>query len=308
MTPPPRTRQQRTLDALNRLDHDVDVWIATADEDGGAPYLIPLSFLWDGSTLLVATPAASPTGRNLRATGRVRLGIGPSRDVVLIDGTAQALAAAELPDEIGDAFAVKTGFDPRQDSNLFVYFRIRPLRVQAWREANELRGRDLMRDGHWIDGSPDGPDGLDGDSNSVLSKLSEPRYQLRPVGRVESPLTDRHTAPKQGDEGAPLARVVFGPDLREAAADLRVGDRVLVLTWLHQGQRDVLSVHPRGAKNRASTGVFSTRSPDRPNPIGLHTVTIEAVEDNAITVRGLEAIDGTPVLDVKPVLRPVDQR
>ncbi|HKS49749.1 MAG TPA: tRNA (N6-threonylcarbamoyladenosine(37)-N6)-methyltransferase TrmO [Amycolatopsis sp.] len=138
--------------------------------------------------------------------------------------------------------------------------------------------------------------------------MPEATYELRPVGWVTSPLTDRETAPKQGDEGAPPARVVFRPDLREAAADLRTGDEVLVLTWLHQGRRDVLSVHPRGDTNRPRQGVFSTRSPDRPNPIGLHAVTITAVEEGAIVVRDLEAIDGTPILDVKPVLGAVHER
>jgi tRNA-Thr(GGU) m(6)t(6)A37 methyltransferase TsaA len=132
--------------------------------------------------------------------------------------------------------------------------------------------------------------------------LTDPTYELRPIGRVESPLTDRAAAPKQGDEGAPRARVVFLPEFREAASGLREGDEVLVLTWLHLGRRDVLSVHPRGDAKRPLTGVFATRSPDRPNPIGLHAVAIEAVEEDAITVRDLEAIDGTPVLDVKPVL------
>jgi tRNA-Thr(GGU) m(6)t(6)A37 methyltransferase TsaA len=132
--------------------------------------------------------------------------------------------------------------------------------------------------------------------------LTDPTYELRPIGRVESPLTDRAAAPKQGDEGAPRARVVFLPEFREAASGLREGDEVLVLTWLHLGRRDVLSVHPRGDAKRPLTGVFATRSPDRPNPIGLHAVAIEAVEKDAITVRDLEAIDGTPVLDVKPVL------
>jgi tRNA-Thr(GGU) m(6)t(6)A37 methyltransferase TsaA len=138
--------------------------------------------------------------------------------------------------------------------------------------------------------------------------VSELTYRLRPVGRVESPLTDRTAAPKQGDEGAPLARIVFRPEFREAARDLREGDEVLVLTWLHQGRRDVLRVHPRGDTNRPRKGVFATRSPDRPNPIGLHTAVIEMVEENAITVHDLEAIDGTPVLDVKPVLGKPDQR
>jgi tRNA-Thr(GGU) m(6)t(6)A37 methyltransferase TsaA len=138
--------------------------------------------------------------------------------------------------------------------------------------------------------------------------MNQPGYQLHPVGWVESPLTDRDLAPKQGDEGAPPARVVFRPEVREAAADLDVGQEVLVLTWLHQGRRDVLAVHPRGDPDRPRQGVFSTRSPDRPNPIGLHAVTIVGVDDDAITVTDLEAIHGTPVLDVKPVLGPTHER
>jgi tRNA-Thr(GGU) m(6)t(6)A37 methyltransferase TsaA len=133
-------------------------------------------------------------------------------------------------------------------------------------------------------------------------------YALRPVGRVESTLTDRASAPRQGDEGAPSARIVFGPEFREAARDLRAGDEVLVLTWLHQGSRGTLSVHPRDDVNRPLTGVFSTRSPDRPNPIGLHDVTIQNLEEDAITVNNLEAIDGTPVIDIKPVLGQTHQR
>jgi len=139
--------------------------------------------------------------------------------------------------------------------------------------------------------------------------MSEPtRYELQPVGRVESPLTDRAAAPKQGDEGAPLARIVFRPEIWEAAADLRAGDEILVLTWLHQGNRDTLAVHPRDDLSRPLTGVFSTRSSDRPNPIGLHRVVIVGVEENSISVRNLEAIDGTPVLDVKPVLGAIHER
>jgi hypothetical protein len=146
----PRSQQQRKQDALYRLEHDVDAWVATADGESGTPYLVPLSFLWDGSTLLIATPSTSPTGRNLLATGKVRIGIGPTRDVVLIEGTAQAVAVSELSQEVGDAFAVKTGFDPRQLSTSYLYFRIYPQRLQAWREANELEGRELMRNGQWI--------------------------------------------------------------------------------------------------------------------------------------------------------------
>ena len=150
MTPPPRTRRQRKQDALRRLERDTDAWVATADAGSGTPYLVPLSFLWDGESLLVATPSASPTSRNLRATGKVRLGIGPTRDLVLIQATVQAsVVAGEIPDEVGDAFAAKTGFDPRQLTG-YLYFRIHPQRLQAWRESNELNGRDLMRGGQWV--------------------------------------------------------------------------------------------------------------------------------------------------------------
>jgi len=127
--------------------------------------------------------------------------------------------------------------------------------------------------------------------------------ELVEVGRVESPLRDRDAAPKQGDEGAPDAWLVFHDEVAGAARDLQPGDDLLVLTWLHEADRDVLRVHPRSDPSRAEQGVFSTRSPDRPNPIGLHRVEVVAVEDTRVLVRHLEAIDGTPILDVKPVLR-----
>jgi len=150
MTPPARTAQQRKVDTLRRLSSDVDTWVATADPATGTPYLVPLSFLWDGATVLISTPATSPTSRNLRATGRVRLGIGLTRDLVLIEGTVQTeTAATEIPAQEGDAVAAKTGFDPRELTG-YAYFRIRPERLQAWREANELAGRDLIRDGDWV--------------------------------------------------------------------------------------------------------------------------------------------------------------
>jgi tRNA-Thr(GGU) m(6)t(6)A37 methyltransferase TsaA len=128
------------------------------------------------------------------------------------------------------------------------------------------------------------------------------------VGRVESPLTDLDSAPKQGDEGSPDAWLVFNPAMREAIRDLQVGTEIIVLTWLDRARRDVLSVHPRGDRNNPITGVFSTRSPDRPNPIGLHTVEILAIDDTRVEVRNLEALDRTPILDVKPVLGRIDQR
>jgi Pyridoxamine 5'-phosphate oxidase len=150
MAEPARSQHQRKQDALIRLEQDVDAWVATADGESGTPYLVPLSFLWDGETLLISTPASSPTSRNLLASGKVRLGIGPTRDVLLIEGTARALAATEISDEVGDAFAGKTGFDPRELTTPYTYFRIHPRRLQAWREANELEGREIMRAGKWL--------------------------------------------------------------------------------------------------------------------------------------------------------------
>jgi len=145
---PARTPQQRKADVLSRLDSDVDLWLATADQATGAPYLVPLSFLWDGSGLLISTPAASPTARNLRAGKLARLGLGPSRDVIIIDGSVEELTGGVTPAQ-GDAFAAKTGFDPR-DLDEYRYFLIRPRRIQAWREVNELHGRDLLRAGAWL--------------------------------------------------------------------------------------------------------------------------------------------------------------
>ena len=131
---------------------------------------------------------------------------------------------------------------------------------------------------------------------------------LEPIGRVESTLVDPADAPCQGDEGAPDAWLVLNPSVGEGLSGLRVGADVLVLTWLHGASRDVLAVHPRGDTGRPMTGVFNTRSPDRPNPIGLHRVTILGIDGNRIHVGRLEAVDQTPVLDVKPVLAAIDER
>jgi len=127
-------------------------------------------------------------------------------------------------------------------------------------------------------------------------------YEIRPIGYIESPLVDRETAPKQGFEGAPEAWLVFNPDVAEGIRDLAVGTDVFMLTWLHQAQRDVLAVHPRDDPRNPEIGVFSTRSQDRPNPIGLHRVHIAAIDGLRILVRDLEAFDDTPIVDVKPVL------
>jgi len=128
------------------------------------------------------------------------------------------------------------------------------------------------------------------------------RYEIRPIGHVESPVVDPRTAPKQGFEGAPDAWLVFDPVVAEGIRDLEVGAEIFVLTWLHQARRDVLAVHPRDDPKNPETGVFSTRSQDRPNPIGLHRVQVAAIEGLRVLVRDLEAVDGTPVVDVKPVL------
>lgn len=131
---------------------------------------------------------------------------------------------------------------------------------------------------------------------------------LQPIGRVESTLLDPGDAPRQGDEGAPDAWLAIDPAVSEGLRGLEAGADVLVLTWLDRASRDVLSVHPRGDTDRPLSGVFNTRSPDRPNPIGLHRVRILAVDGTRIQVSGLEAIDQTPVLDLKPVLRSVGER
>jgi tRNA-Thr(GGU) m(6)t(6)A37 methyltransferase TsaA len=127
-------------------------------------------------------------------------------------------------------------------------------------------------------------------------------YDIVPIGNVESPLTDKATAPKQGHEGSPEATLVFEERVLEALDGLAVGDEVILLTWLDRADRDVLKVHPRSDPANPVQGVFNTRSPDRPNPIGLHQITIVAIDGNRMRVRDLEALDGTPIVDVKPLL------
>lgn len=132
--------------------------------------------------------------------------------------------------------------------------------------------------------------------------MRKSRFEIEAVGWVESPLTDPASAPKQGDEGAPDAWLILEPGVLPALDGLAVGDEILVLTWLDRARRGVLRVHPRDDVSRPQQGVFSTRSPDRPNPIGLHRVEIAAIEGGRVRVRRLEAVDGTPIVDLKPVL------
>jgi tRNA-Thr(GGU) m(6)t(6)A37 methyltransferase TsaA len=138
--------------------------------------------------------------------------------------------------------------------------------------------------------------------------MADGPYVVEPIGRVESPLVDPDTAPRQGDEGAPESWLVFEPGVREGLRDLQAGTDVIVVTWLDRASRDVLVVHPRGDTTRPATGVFSTRSPSRPNPIGLHRVTIVSIDGTRVRVRDLEALDGTPIVDLKPVLGSVSER
>jgi tRNA-Thr(GGU) m(6)t(6)A37 methyltransferase TsaA len=132
--------------------------------------------------------------------------------------------------------------------------------------------------------------------------------ELRSIGVVESPLGDMSAAPKQGDEGAPDAWLAIDPGFLDALEGVAAGDELIVLTWLDRASRDVLQVHPRGDESRPLTGVFATRSPHRPNPIGLHRVEVAEIDGNRIRVRNLEALDGTPVLDLKSTLRDIGDR
>jgi tRNA-Thr(GGU) m(6)t(6)A37 methyltransferase TsaA len=132
--------------------------------------------------------------------------------------------------------------------------------------------------------------------------MMETYFRLRPVGFVRSSLREREAAPRQGNEGAPDAWLDLDPTFAEALEGLREGDDLIVITWLHQADRDILKVHPRGDQHLPLSGVFGTRSPDRPNPLGLHRVTLRTIAGNSLQVGPLEAIDGTPVVDIKPAL------
>lgn len=145
----PRSPEQRKREALARLARDNDVWAATADATG-EPCLVPLAFWWDGEAVWLSTRDTNPTGRNLCASGRVRLSFGHTRDVVLVHGTARMLTREELPAGVGDAFAAKDGWDPREDHPSYVFFRVAPQVLQAWGTVVEMAYRTLMRDGEWL--------------------------------------------------------------------------------------------------------------------------------------------------------------
>jgi hypothetical protein len=149
MTAEPRPRADRRRDTEHRLANDIDLWVASASEDG-KPYLVPLSFDWDGAAVLVATPTNSPTGKNLARSGVARLALGPTRDVTMIEADVEVIEIDQLPQEEGDRFAARSGFDPRGLTSSYRWFRITPHRIQAWREVGELPERELMREGRWL--------------------------------------------------------------------------------------------------------------------------------------------------------------
>lgn len=130
----------------------------------------------------------------------------------------------------------------------------------------------------------------------------EKRAELRPIGLIRSSIRERSEAPKQGSEGAPDAWLEVNRVAAEGLDGLAVGDEIIVVTWLHRAHRDVLKVHPRSDRSKPLTGVFATRSPDRPNPLGIHPVIVREVDKNRLRIGPMEAIDGTPVVDIKPVL------
>ena len=145
---PARSREQRIADTLRKLETEVDVWVASASEDGRAN-LAPLSFVWHDAALTIALPATSLTARNLPRAGWVRMALGPTRDVVMLDGPIEVLPVGADP-ALEDAHARAAGFDPREETGTYVYIRLRPERIQAWREAHELAGRRLMEGGAWL--------------------------------------------------------------------------------------------------------------------------------------------------------------
>lgn len=132
--------------------------------------------------------------------------------------------------------------------------------------------------------------------------MSETEYSLYPLGLIHSPLKQREEAPRQGSEGAPDAWLEVNLTVAAGLEGISAGDEIIVITWFHKSQRDILKLHPRGDKTMPLTGVFATRSPDRPNPLGLHRVTVLEIAGNRLKLGPIEAIDGTPVVDIKPVL------
>jgi tRNA-Thr(GGU) m(6)t(6)A37 methyltransferase TsaA len=141
-----------------------------------------------------------------------------------------------------------------------------------------------------------------------MADFSSTDFIIRPIGHVESPLVSTADAPRQGDEGAPEAYLILDSDVQAGLNGIATGADLIVLTWLHEADRTILTVHPRGDMSRPEQGVFSTRSASRPNPIGLHRVRVLGIDEVRLHVSGLEAIDGTPIIDLKPIIGRIEER
>jgi tRNA-Thr(GGU) m(6)t(6)A37 methyltransferase TsaA len=210
--------------------------------------------------------------------------------------------------QIGDSRVMVSGVGPRPETPGFFYLYVD--------DADAVHGRAVRAGARSLEAPAEMPYGdrraMVEDRWGNVWQIATPAasaapgpgpFALSPIGTVQSPLVDRAGAPMQGSEGAPDAWIAVERSVTEALDGVAVGDEIVVLTWLHQAKRDVLKVHPRSDPRIPLTGVFATRSPDRPNPIGLHRVTVRAIEGTRLLVGPLEAIDGTPVVDIKPVLR-----
>jgi tRNA-Thr(GGU) m(6)t(6)A37 methyltransferase TsaA len=207
---------------------------------------------------------------------------------------------------IRDSVIMVSGVGPRPAVAAFLYVYVE--------DADVTHGRAVQAGAHSLEAPLDTPYGDRramvedpwGNVWQIATARAAPPITLSPVGWVRSPLVDRAQAPRQGDEGGPDAWIELEPSLAAALTGVVAGDELVLITWFHQGRRDVLQVHPRGERSNPLTGVFATRSPDRPNPLGLHRVTVRAVAGSRLQVGPLEAIDGTPVVDLKPVLSAMD--
>jgi tRNA-Thr(GGU) m(6)t(6)A37 methyltransferase TsaA len=205
---------------------------------------------------------------------------------------------------IGDSVVMVSGVGPRPASPVFLYLYVEDADA-TYRRALAAGARSVEEPGDTPYGDRRATvDDPWGNIWQIATYRGEPApsFSVRPVGVVRSTLTDRKNAPRQGYEGAPDAWIDVERETAEALSGVRVGDELVIVTWFHRANRETLKVHPRGDAKAPLTGVFATRSPDRPNPIGLHRVVVREIEGTSLRVGPLEAIDGTPVVDLKPVL------
>lgn len=226
------------------------------------------------------------------------------------DATGELATDRPTVMRIGDAVLMISAVGPRPATAAFLYVYVDDADA-AWRKATNAGGKT-------IEPPLDTPYGdrraMVEDRWGNVWQIATPknaarraeRFAIDPIGFVRSELRDRKNAPRQGHEGAPDAWIEIDARFAAALDGVSVGDAMIVLTWFHRARRETLAVHPRGDRGNPLTGVFATRSPDRPNPIGLHRVTVRAIEGSKLKVGPLEAIDGTPVIDLKPALDDVD--